>query len=108
MPRTRPPGPPSSTRLKGAESSGTALVLAGQGASLRYRTNDVARAVGVHPSTVRRFDKRGLLSPKRTWAGHRRYSAEDLARLRELVGLPPDDSEAGLPDPETITPKVPS
>jgi 2-hydroxychromene-2-carboxylate isomerase len=78
------------------------------GASLRYRTNDVARAVGIHPSTVRRFDKRGLLVPKRSWAGHRRYSPEDLVRLRELVGLTPAPSEADTPDPETVAPKVPS
>jgi hypothetical protein len=52
-----------------------------------YRTRDVARLVGLHVSTIRRLDARGLLSPARTWAGHRRYTKEDVARLRQLAGL---------------------
>ena len=72
-----------------------------------YRTSEAARLVNLHPSTIRRFDKLGLVRPRRTWTGHRRYSTADLARLRELAGLPPDDSEAGI-QPAISMPRVPS
>jgi len=52
------------------------------------RITEAAKLVGVHPSTLRRLERRGLIAPRRTWAGHRRYTEADLVRLRQLAGLP--------------------
>jgi DNA-binding transcriptional MerR regulator len=54
----------------------------------RYlRTSDLARAVGVHPNTVRKYADAGLLPPvDRTPAGYRRFTRRHLDCLR-LVRL---------------------
>lgn len=49
------------------------------------RIGEVARLVGIHPSTVRNLEARGLLTPARDWAGQRRFGAKDVARLRSLI-----------------------
>ena len=44
-----------------------------------YRTAEAAKLLGVHPSTLRRWDKTGILRPSiRTLTGERRYTEEDL------------------------------
>ena len=44
-----------------------------------YRTAEAARMLGVHPSTLRRWDKKGILTPSyRTPTGERRYTEADL------------------------------
>ena len=44
-----------------------------------YRTAEAAKLLGVHPSTLRRWDKTGILRPSiRTPTGERRYTEEDL------------------------------
>lgn len=51
---------------------------------MRYlRTSDLARAVGVHPNTVRRYVERGILPPvERTPAGYRQFTEKHLDLLR--------------------------
>jgi len=45
----------------------------------KYRTAEAAKLLGVHPSTLRRWDKEGVLTPSyRTPSGERRYTDEDL------------------------------
>jgi DNA-binding transcriptional MerR regulator len=47
------------------------------------RTSDLARAVGVHPNTVRRYEERGLLPPvQRDRNGYRRFTQKHLDCLR--------------------------
>lgn len=47
------------------------------------RTSDLARAVGVHPNTVRRHVDRGLLPPvERSPSGYRRFTPRHLDCLR--------------------------
>jgi hypothetical protein len=47
------------------------------------RTSDLARAVGVHPNTVRRYADRGTLPPvERSPAGYRRFTQRHLDCLR--------------------------
>ncbi|MCQ6263819.1 MerR family transcriptional regulator [Alcanivorax sp. MM125-6] len=54
----------------------------------------VSERCGVNPVTLRAWERRyGLIRPARTERGHRRYSAEDVARIRRIVawldrGLP--------------------
>jgi DNA-binding transcriptional MerR regulator len=43
------------------------------------RTSDLAKAVGVHPNTVRRYVDRGLLPPvERSPSGYRRFTQRHL------------------------------
>lgn len=55
----------------------------------------VAQITGMHPQTLRQYDRVGLVTPQRTSGGGRRYTARDIERLREIqhlsgegVGLP--------------------
>lgn len=46
-----------------------------------------AQLSGLHAQTLRSYDRLGLVSPGRTPAGGRRYSARDIALLREVQRL---------------------
>jgi len=51
------------------------------------RISQAARLTGLHTTTIRRLEERGLVRPRRDFAGHRRFSQKDIERLRQLVGL---------------------
>ena len=46
-----------------------------------------ARLAGMHPQTLRQYDRLGLVQAGRTQGGGRRYSARDVAMLREIQRL---------------------
>jgi MerR family transcriptional regulator/heat shock protein HspR len=46
-----------------------------------------AELSGLHPQTLRTYDRLGLVSPDRTPGRGRRYSARDIAQLREVQRL---------------------
>ena len=46
-----------------------------------------AELAGLHAQTLRGYDRLGLVSPGRTAGGGRRYSARDIALLREVQRL---------------------
>jgi MerR family transcriptional regulator, heat shock protein HspR len=46
-----------------------------------------AELAGVHPQTLRIYERKGLLHPKRTAKNSRRYSERDIERLREIQEL---------------------
>ena len=46
-----------------------------------------AELSGMHPQTLRQYDKLGLVSPRRTQGQSRRYSMRDVAQLREIARL---------------------
>ncbi|HLI41784.1 MAG TPA: helix-turn-helix transcriptional regulator [Streptosporangiaceae bacterium] len=46
-----------------------------------------AELAGVHPQTLRIYEREGLLDPARTAGGTRRYSMDDIERLKEIVTL---------------------
>jgi MerR family transcriptional regulator/heat shock protein HspR len=52
-----------------------------------YVISVAAELVGVHPQTLRVYERKGLLDPIRTTGGSRRFSDEDLARLRRIQDL---------------------
>ena len=53
-----------------------------------YRTiGELSRAVGVSPQTLRNWERRGLISPRRSAGGQRLYDAECCRRVRQVVGL---------------------
>jgi len=57
-----------------------------------------AQLAGMHAQTLRQYDRLGLVSPSRTRGGGRRYSARDVAMLREVQRLSQDEgvSLAGI------------
>jgi MerR family transcriptional regulator/heat shock protein HspR len=50
-----------------------------------------ARLAGMHPQTLRQYDRMGLVQPGRAAGGGRRYSARDVALLREIQRLSQED-----------------
>jgi MerR family transcriptional regulator/heat shock protein HspR len=46
-----------------------------------------AELTGLHPQTLRTYERMGLITPGRTGGGGRRYSARDIDRLREISDL---------------------
>ena len=52
-----------------------------------YAISIVARLTGMHPQTLRQYDRLGLVAPQRAAGGGRRYSARDIDRLREIQQL---------------------
>jgi MerR family transcriptional regulator, heat shock protein HspR len=52
-----------------------------------YVISVAAELAGVHPQTLRIYERRGLLRPKRTSGNSRRYSQRDIARLQAIQEL---------------------
>jgi len=52
-----------------------------------YVISVAAELAGVHPQTLRIYERKGLVSPKRTAGNSRRYSQRDIERLREIHDL---------------------
>jgi DNA-binding transcriptional MerR regulator len=46
-----------------------------------------AELAGMHPQTLRQYDRLGLVSPRRTAGRSRRYSMRDVVQLREVARL---------------------
>ena len=46
-----------------------------------------AELSGLHPQTLRTYERMGLITPGRTGGGGRRYSPRDIERLREISDL---------------------
>jgi MerR family transcriptional regulator/heat shock protein HspR len=57
-----------------------------------YVISVAAELTGVHPQTLRIYERKGLLDPARTVGGSRRYSERDIERLRRIQDL----TNAGL------------
>lgn len=66
--------------------------------TIRRRTQAVyvisvaAELAGMHPQTLRIYERRGLVSPARTQGGNRRYSDADIEILRRISEL----AESGM------------
>src|SRR6476646_227667 len=52
-----------------------------------YVISVAAELTGLHPQTLRQYDRVGLVSPGRTGGGGRRYSLRDIELLREIAEL---------------------
>jgi MerR family transcriptional regulator, heat shock protein HspR len=59
----------------------------------RYMISIAAELVGMHPQTLRVYESKGLIRPKRTGGNTRLYSEADLDRLRLIQQL---TNELGL------------
>ena len=49
-----------------------------------------AELAGLHPQTLRIYEREGLLDPARSAGGTRRYSRRDIGRLQEICALTAD------------------
>jgi MerR family transcriptional regulator/heat shock protein HspR len=56
-----------------------------------YVISVAAELSGLHPQTLRTYDRIGLVSPGRTSGRGRRYSMRDIAQLREVQRLSQDE-----------------
>jgi MerR family transcriptional regulator/heat shock protein HspR len=56
-----------------------------------YVISVAAQLSGLHPQTLRQYDRLGLVSPDRTAGRGRRYSARDIEQLREVQRLSQED-----------------
>lgn len=52
-----------------------------------YVISVAAELAGVHPQTLRIYERKGLVDPARTQGGSRRYSDADIAVLRRIQDL---------------------
>jgi len=55
-----------------------------------YVISVAAELAGVHPQTLRIYERRGLVEAARTGGGSRRYSDQDIALLRRIQQLTAD------------------
>ena len=56
-----------------------------------YVISIAAQLSGMHPQTLREYERRGLVSPGRSGGGGRRYSMRDILALREIQRLSQDE-----------------
>ena len=56
-----------------------------------YVISVAAQLSGLHPQTLRQYDRLGLVCPGRTGGGGRRYSPRDIEQLREVQRLSQDE-----------------
>ncbi|WP_345763094.1 MerR family transcriptional regulator [Diaminobutyricibacter sp. McL0608] len=55
-----------------------------------YSMAVAAELLGLPPATLRLYERKGLLRPARTEGGTRRYSADDIERMRRVADLQDD------------------
>jgi MerR family transcriptional regulator/heat shock protein HspR len=65
----------------------TSLPASEPGKGRYYMISVVAKAYGIHPQTLRLYEREGLLKPSRTEGNTRLYSEEDLQRLEVILNL---------------------
>src|ERR1700751_4475713 len=56
-----------------------------------YVISVAASLSGMHPQTLRGYERVGLLTPRRTAGGGRRYSMRDILALRQIQRLSQDE-----------------
>ena len=56
-----------------------------------YVISVAADLAGMHPQTLRQYDRLGLVTPERTAGRGRRYSGKDIAKLRMIQQLSQDE-----------------
>jgi len=68
----------------------TGPAAAEPGAGRFYMISVVAKVYGIHPQTLRLYEREGLLKPSRTDGNTRLYSEEDLRQLEVILNLTRD------------------
>jgi MerR family transcriptional regulator/heat shock protein HspR len=68
-------------------TTGAAGVTTEPGSGRFYMISVVSKAYGIHPQTLRLYEREGLLKPSRTDGNTRLYSEEDLRQLEVILNL---------------------
>src|SRR5512142_1289570 len=68
----------------------TAEPSTGAGGGRYYMISVVSKAYGIHPQTLRLYEREGLLKPSRTDGNTRLYSEDDLRQLEVILNLTRD------------------
>ncbi len=79
MPRGRRPREPGTEEKRSAPAPGKYFMI-----------SVVASTYGIHPQTLRLYEREGLLTPSRTEGNTRLYSEEDLKQLEVILNLTRD------------------
>ena len=74
---------------RGRRTSGTGASAPdpAPGSGRQYMISVVAKSYGIHPQTLRLYEREGLLKPSRTEGNTRLYSEEDLQQLEVILNL---------------------
>ena len=74
---------------RGRRSTGTEAAgeHSSSGSGRQYMISVVAKSYGIHPQTLRLYEREGLLKPSRTEGNTRLYSEEDLHQLEVILNL---------------------
>lgn len=51
----------------------------------RYLVHDVAEECHIHPNTVRRLEREGILKANRDYNNHRVFSKEEVMKLKRML-----------------------
>ena len=74
-----------------------------------YVISVAAQLTGLHPQTLRTYERLGLVTPGRTGGGGRRYSSRDIAaELEATRAALHQASQAGLGRPRVDAPGLPN
>jgi MerR family transcriptional regulator/heat shock protein HspR len=89
MTQARPSGEPTRAGASSepARPRGMRASRADRSSQAVYVISVAAELAGVHPQTLRIYERRGLLDPARTGGGSRLYSEDDIAYLRRIQDL---------------------
>jgi len=60
------------------------LVLKGAALMDAMKIGDVARQLQIHPNTIRRLEKNGLIQIQRTLTGYRIFTPEIVEKIRQI------------------------
>ena len=66
------------------------LMVAKKKAKAAYMISAVAETYGIHPQTLRMYEREGLLKPSRSEGNTRLYTAQDLEQLELILSLTRD------------------
>ncbi len=75
---------------RGRRTSTEATTRPGTGGGRYYMISVVSKVYGIHPQTLRLYEREGLLKPSRTEGNTRLYSEEDLRQLEVILNLTRD------------------
>jgi len=73
------PGGPDDRALQGSPLEDDSLPF--------FTIGQVAQILGVQPAALRRLDEQDIVRPDRSGGGQRRYSRQEVERLREVMAL---------------------
>jgi len=51
------------------------------------KISEAARHLAVHPETLRKWEKAGLITSEKTPCGHRIFTAEQILRIQEVIRM---------------------